>query len=195
MNNADQPIELLARQFTKIRGVGLKTARRYALSIIKMSSSEVDTFARTMVETKKNVKFCSLCGGFSTEDVCDLCKTRDKSVLCVVKDAKDILSMEKAKTFNGVYHALGGVLSPLDNIGPENLRIGELLSRLNDVKEVIIATNPDIEGEATALYIAKLIKPLGVKVTRIAQGLTIGSDLEYADEMTLSRALEDRREI
>ncbi|MEG1711234.1 MAG: recombination mediator RecR [Clostridia bacterium] len=191
-----QPLNALIGQFMKLAGVGNKTAQRYALSILKMTDIEVKDFVDTILSTKKAVKFCSVCGNFTQYDPCDICSTRDKSIICVVKDAKDVWSMEKVRDYNGVYHVLGGVLNPMENIGPNDIRIKELLRRIDDnVKEIIVATNPDVEGEATAMYLARMIKPLGVKVTRIAQGISVGSDLDYADEVTLTRALEDRREI
>lgn len=149
-----------------------------------------------MLDTKKNVKYCSVCGNFTEAgaDPCDICRKRDSSVICVVKDAKDVFALEKTGEYEGVYHILGGVLSPLDGIGPEQLRIKELLKRITpEVKEVIVATNPNVEGEATAMYLARILKPLGVKVTRPAQGVSVGSELEYADRATLVQALENRR--
>lgn len=161
-----------------------------------MSDEQVNEFARTLVDTKKSVHFCSICGNFTDSDPCKICRQRDASVICVVRDARDVVAMEKINEYKGVYHVLGGVLNPMENIGPEDLRIKQLLGRIDGkVKEVIIATNPTVEGEATAMYIARLIKPLGVKVTRLAQGVSAGSELEYTDQATLTRALENRREI
>ena len=150
-----------------------------------------------MLDCKRKVKYCKVCGNFTEEEVCDICKRRDKSVVCVVKEPKDVVALEKLHEFKGVYHVLHGVISPMDGIGPNEIRIKELLSRVNEggVQEVIMATNPDVEGEATAMYIAKLLKPLGVNVTRIAHGIPIGSELEYTDEVTLSRALSERKQI
>ncbi len=177
-------------------GVGNKTAQRYALSVLKMSDEDAEGFAKAITNAKKNVRFCRICGNFTEEDVCDICKSRSSEIICVVKDPKDVFAMERVRDYNGTYHVLGGVLNPLENVGPNDLRIKELLARLDgSVKEVIIATNPDVEGEATAAYLSRLIKPLGIKVSRIARGVSVGSDLEYADEVTLSRAMEDRREM
>ena len=197
MKNHIEPIARLIGAFQKLPGVGQKTAQRYALKVINMSDADVKEFAECLVNVKNKVKYCSVCGNFTESDPCDICKTRNGKTICVVKDPKDVLSIERIRDFDGVYHVLHGVLNPMEGVGPNDIRIKELVSRVgaNDVKEVIVATNPDVEGEATAMYIAKLLKPLGVKVTRIAQGISIGSDLEYADEVTLSRAIEDRREL
>lgn len=197
MKNHIEPIARLIGAFQKLPGVGQKTAQRYALKVVNMSDADVKEFAECLVNVKNKVKYCSVCGNFTESDPCDLCKTRNGKTICVVKDPKDVLSIERIRDFDGVYHVLHGVLNPMEGIGPNDIRIKELVSRVgaNDVNEVIVATNPDVEGEATAMYIAKLLKPLGVKVTRIAQGISIGSDLEYADEVTLSRAIEDRREL
>ena len=190
------PIARLVNQFSKLPSVGQKTAQRYAYKVLEMSDEQVNEFARTLVDTKKSVHFCSICGNFTDSDPCKICKQRDVSVICVVRDARDVVAMEKINEYKGVYHVLGGVLNPMENIGPEDLRIKQLLGRIDGkVKEVIIATNPTVEGEATAMYIARLIKPLGVKVTRLAQGVSAGSELEYTDQATLTRALENRREI
>lgn len=194
MNNIDSLMNLVA-QFTKLPGVGQKTAQRYAYSIVNMSKDDAKTFADSIMEVKEKVHYCSVCGNYTDGDVCDICKTRDKSVICVVKDPKDIDAFEKIKDYKGVYHVLHGTLSPLSGIGPNDIRIKELISRLDGVKEVIMATNPDVEGEATAMYIARLIKPLGIKVSRIASGVSMGSDIEYTDEVTLSRAMQDRKDI
>lgn len=197
MKNHIEPIARLIGAFQKLPGVGQKTAQRYALKVVNMSDADVKEFAECLVNVKNKVKYCSVCGNFTESDPCDLCKTRNGKTICVVKDPKDVLSIERIRDFDGVYHVLHGVLNPMEGVGPNDIRIKELVSRVgaNDVQEVIVATNPDVEGEATAMYIAKLLKPLGVKVTRIAQGISIGSDLEYADEITLSRAIEDRREL
>lgn len=189
-----QPLARLVAQFSKLPGVGAKTAQRYAYKLINMSEEEVEEFAQAMIETKKNVHYCSVCGNYTEDDVCDICKTRDRSIVCVVKEPKDIIAFEKIKDFGGVYHVLQGTLNPMQGIGVDDIRIKELMSRLVGVKEVIMATNPDIDGEATATYIARLIKPMGIKVTRLASGISMGSDIEYADEVTLSRALADRKE-
>ena len=184
----------LVAQFSKLPGVGAKTAQRYAYKLINMNEEEVEEFAKAIIETKRNVHYCSICGNYTEEDTCDICKTRDKSIICVVKEPKDIVAFEKIKDYNGVYHVLQGTLNPMQGIGVDDIRIKELMSRLVGVKEVIMATNPDIDGEATATYIARLIKPMGIKVTRLASGISMGSDIEYADEVTLSRALAERKE-
>lgn len=185
-------IAKLANKFTKLGGVGIKTAQRYAYKIVEMSEQEAAEFADAIVEVKRNVRYCAECGNFSETEVCDFCRSRDKSVICVVAQPKDIAAIEKAGVFYGVYHVLHGTISPLEGRGADDIRIKELLKRLNGVNEVIIATNPDVEGEATAVYIARLLKPMGIAVTRPAQGISMGSDIEYADEVTLSRALESR---
>ena len=197
MRNHIEPIARLIGAFQKLPGVGQKTAQRYALKVVNMSDADVQDFAQRLLDVKQKVKYCSVCGNFTDQDPCEICKTRDRSTICVVKDAKDVLSIERVRDYKGVYHVLHGVLNPMEGIGPNDIRIKELVQRVSQdsVKEVIVATNPDVEGEATAMYIAKLLKPLGIKVTRIAQGVSIGSDLEYADEVTLGRALEDRKEI
>lgn len=176
-------------------GVGQKTAQRYAYAVIGMNNEDAAEFSDAIREVKEKIKFCSVCGNFTEDDVCEICKTRDHSVICVVSEPKDILALERVAGRTFVYHVLGGTLNPLEGRGPDELRIKELLGRLDGVKEVIVATNPDVEGEATAVYLARLLKPMGVKVTRIAQGVSMGSEIEYADEVTLSRALESRTEI
>ena len=190
-----EPLQRLIASFTKLPGVGVKTATRYAYSIINMSKDEAIEFSDAIVDVKEKVHYCSVCGNYTDRDVCDICLSRDKSIICVVATPKDVVAFEKLKDFNGVYHVLHGTINPLQGIGANDIRIKELLGRLDGVKEVIMATSPDVEGEATAMYIARLIKPLGIKVTRLAHGIPIGSDIEYADENTLSRALLDRREI
>jgi len=192
------PIARLVNQFTKLPGVGQKTAQRYVYKILDMSPQQVKEFADTLLSTKNSVHFCKVCGNFTENEICKICDNdnRDKSIICVVKDAKEILAIEKINEFKGVYHVLGGLLNPIENVGPNDLRIKELLSRIDtSVKEVIIATSPTVEGEATAMYIARLIKPLGVKATRLAQGVSAGSELEYTDNATLSQAIENRLEI
>lgn len=197
MKDFIEPIARLIGAFQKLPGVGQKTAQRYALKVINMSESEVKDFADSLLYAKNNVKYCSVCGNYTDRDPCEICATRDKSVVCVVKDPKDVMAIERIRDYNGVYHVLHGVLSPMEGVGPNDIRLKELVARVgtDNVKEVIVATNPDVEGEATAMYIARLLKPLGVKVSRIAQGISIGSDLEYADEVTLSKAIENRREL
>ncbi|MCL2862160.1 MAG: recombination mediator RecR [Firmicutes bacterium] len=185
-------IKKLINKFRKLPGVGQKTAERYAFAVISMSDIEAEEFLNVIREVKDNVKFCIVCGNFTDVEVCDICSVRQSDIITVVAYPKDIAAIEKTH-LRTAYHVLHGVLSPLDGKGPDNLRIKELLERLyGDVSEVILATNPDVEGEATAMYIAKLIKPQGIKVTRLAQGISMGSDIEYADEATLSRALETR---
>ncbi len=196
MNVIIQPIARLINEFTKLPGVGTKTAQRFAYKIINMSDEEAKSFAESIMDAKQKVRYCSVCGNFSENDVCDICRERASDTICVVKEPKDVIALEKAHEFHGVYHVLHGTLNPLEGIGPDDIRIKELLKRLDgSVKEVIMATNPDVEGEATAMYIAALIKPLGVKVTRLAHGIAVGTDLEYADVGSLSRALIDRREL
>ena len=190
-----EPLAKLIAEFTKFEGVGEKTAARYAYSILKRSDAEVEDLIEALRDVKQKVRFCKVCGNYTDGDVCDICKTRDKSVICVVKEPKDVQAFEKVKSYKGVYHVLHGVISPIEHVGPDDINIRGLLDRLDGVKEVIIATNPDVEGEATALYIARLIKRLGIKVTRIARGLPEGSVIEYADEMTLSTALRTRVEL
>ena len=187
-----ESIAKLINKFMRLGGVGLKTAQRYAYRIVEMPDAEAAEFAEAIYDVKKNVRYCSECGHFSESDVCEICSTRDRTVVCVVAQPKDVLAIEKSGAFTGVYHVLHGTISPLEGRTADDIRIKELLSRLNGVEEVIVATNPDVEGEATAMYIARLLKPLGVKVTRPAQGISMGSDIEYADEVTLSRAIETR---
>ncbi len=193
----DQVIENLIEQFRTLPGVGYKTAQRYAYSVIEGTTERAERFSCAIKEAKEKIGFCKVCGNFTDQEVCPICQKRNRQIVCVVKDPKDVLSMEKVKTYDGVYHVLFGTISPLEHRGPDQIRIKELLSRVqtDKVVEVIVATNPDVEGEATAMYIAKILSPLGVKVTRLAQGIAMGSDLEYADEVTLSKALEARREI
>ena len=196
MDTFIEPIGRLINQFTRLPGVGKKTAQRYAYRIIDMSAEEAAAFAQSILDCKKRVRYCTICGNFSEEDVCEICKNRDKSLICVVKEPKDVIAMEKLREYKGVYHVLHGVISPMDGIGPNDIRIKELLARIDDkVSEVIIATNPDVEGDATALYIARLLKPLGVKVTRLAHGIPIGGEIEYTDEVTLSRAFIERKQM
>ena len=190
-------IEKLIEEFAKLPGIGQKTAQRLALHILNLPEDEVKEFADALVKAKGTIKYCSVCGNFTDQDPCAICSNpnRDKSVICVLEQPKDVMTMEKVKEYNGLYHILHGNLSPMQGRGPQDIRIRELVARMKeDVKEVIIATNPNIEGEATAMYIAKILKPLDVKVTRIAAGVPVGGDLEYADEVTLSKALEGRKE-
>lgn len=187
-----EPLANLIAQLGKLPSVGEKTAARYAYHILNSSQEDADALIDAIQTVKREVHFCSICGNYTENDVCDICSSRDKKVICVVKEPRDIVALEKVKGFKGVYHVLGGVISPLEHIGPDDLRIRELIARLDGVEEVILATNPDVEGEATAMYLARLIKPLGIKCTRIARGLPEGSVIEYADESTLSRALSSR---
>lgn len=197
MSEFDEPIERLIEYFRSLPGVGKKTAQRYAFYIIENNRDKAENFAKAIVEVKDKVKLCAECGNYSSSEICPICKRRNQKIVCVVQEPKDIVSMEKVKSFDGVYHVLFGCINPLENKGPNDIRIKELLSRVtkNDVQEVIMATNPDVEGEATAMYIAKILKPMGVKVTRLAQGISIGSDIEFADEVTLEKALRARQEI
>ena len=192
-----EPIGRLMNEFSKLPGVGGKTAQRYAYRVIDMSESEAKAFADAILAAKRKVRFCKLCGNFTEEEVCSLCRTRDKSVICVVKEPKDVIALEKIREYKGAYHVLHGVLDPMNGKSPDDIRVGELLSRIKEggVKEVIMATDTDVTGEATAMYVANLLKPLGITVTRIARGVPIGSELEYADEVTLSRALLERKEM
>lgn len=185
----------LVNKFTKLPGVGAKTAQRYAYGVLDMSDADAEDFCAAIMEVKRTVRYCSVCGNLTDKEVCDICERRDRSVICVVAYPKDVLALERAAGFTGVYHVLHGTLNPLEGRGANDIRIKELLARLDGVTEVIMATNPDVEGEATAMYIAKLLKPLGITVTRIAQGISMGSDIEYADEVTLSKALDARTEI
>lgn len=190
-----EPLARLIAQLSKLPSVGEKTAARYAYAILNSPEEEVNELVDAIRDVKQNVHFCKICGNYTENEICDICQTRKPSVICVVKEPKDIVALEKVKDFKGVYHVLGGVISPIEHIGPNDIRIKELLARLDGVEEVILATNPDVEGEATAMYIARLIKPMGIKVTRIARGLPEGSVIEYADESTLSRALSSRIEL
>lgn len=192
-------IEKLVEAFEKLPSIGHKTAVRLAFHMLDSSNEETQEFVKSIQDAKKNLKYCSKCYNISDTDPCPICGNpkRDESVICVVEDVKDIVAMEKTHEFKGVYHVLHGSISPMNGIGPDDIKLKELLSRLNPeiVKEIILATNPRVEGEATAMYISKLVKPLGIKVTRIAHGIPVGGDLEYTDEVTLTKALEGRREI
>lgn len=190
-----EPIEKLIASFTKLPGVGRKTAERYAYAIINMDNAAVEEFAVALTDAKEKIHYCSVCGSYTDSDVCDLCKSRDTSIICVVKDPRDVKSFEKLKEFKGVYHVLHGTINPMLGIGVNDIKVKELLARLDGVSEVIMALNPDVEGETTAMYISRLIKPLGIKVTKLAHGIPIGADIEYTDENTLGQALADRREI
>lgn len=191
-----EPIEKLIRQFCKLPGVGAKTAQRYALTVLAMSDEEAHEFAAAVTEAKDNVKVCSVCGNYTDTDPCHICSTRDGSTICVVQEAKDVIAIERLGEYKGVYHVLGGVLNPLKGVGRDDIRLAELFKRLNgNVREVILATDTSAEGEATATYIGRFVKQLGIKVTRLAQGISVGSELQYADEVTLSRAFLNRKEM
>ena len=192
-----EPIGRLINEFSKLPGVGKKSAQRYAYKVINMTESEAQEFAAAILNVKKKVKYCKVCGNFTEEDECDICKQRDGRGICVVKEPKDVIALEKLHEYKGVYHVLHGVINPMEGVGPNDIRIRELLARIGagGVDEVILATNPDVEGDATAMYIAKLVKPLGVKVTRLSRGIPIGSEIEYTDDVTLSRAFVERKEM
>lgn len=190
-----ESIAKLCEAFSALPGVGAKTAQRYAYAVIDWSNEQAQAFIDAVKTVKASVKKCVRCGNFTDKEVCDICAHRDSSIICVVAQPKDVLAMEKVMGYKGVYHVLGGTISPIEGRNPDDIDIKGLLKRLDGVKEVIMATNPDVEGEATAIYIARLLKPLGVKVTRIAQGISMGSEVEYADEVTLTRALESRTEL
>lgn len=192
-----EPIGRLVNEFSKLPGVGKKTAQRYAYKIIDMNEAEARAFAEAILGVKKKVRYCKICGNFTEEETCGICRVRDKSVICVVKEPKDVSAIEKLREFKGVYHVLHGVIDPLSGVGPNDIRIRELLARIQEggVKEVIVATNPDVSGDATAMYIAKLVKPLDVTVSRLAHGIPIGSEIEYTDEVTLARAFVERNQL
>lgn len=193
------PLQNLVDQFRRLPGIGGKTAVRLAFAVMEFSEEEAGAFAAAIVSAKQDIHLCPCCCNISTDSLCPVCAddARDRSTVCVVEDAKAVLAMERVHDYRGVYHVLGGALSPMNGVGPERLHIRELLARLGDdtVKEVIVATNPTVEGEATAMYLSKILKPLGVTISRLAYGIPVGGDLEYADEVTLHRALEGRRPI
>lgn len=192
-----EPIGRLINEFSRLPGVGKKTAQRYAYKIVDMSEMEARAFADAIINVKQKVRYCKICGNFTEGDVCEICKRRDPSVICVVKEPRDASAIEKLHEFKGVYHVLHGVIDPMEGVGPNDIRIRELLARIQEgnVKEVIIATNPDVSGDATAMYIARLVNPLGVKVTRLAHGIPVGSEIEFTDDVTLSRAFAERNAI
>ena len=197
MNEIDS-MERLVNEFSKLPSVGKKTAQRYAYFLLTMDESEVKDFADAMINAKEKIHYCRVCANFTDKDVCDICaKEKKDPIICVVKEPKDVTALEKVREFNGSYHVLHGVINPLEGKGPNDINIRSLLSRVMEekIQEVIVATNPDVEGEATAIYIANILKPLGVKVSRIAQGIAMGSELEYTDAVTLSKALSSRREM
>jgi recombination protein RecR len=193
------PIAKLIEELTRLPGIGPKTAQRLAFHILSLPTETVQSLAGALVEAKARTVYCSVCQNISDRDPCPLCRStdRDQTTICVVQEPRDVVAMERTREYHGLYHVLHGAISPLEGIGPEDIKIRELLARTGSgtVKEVILATNPNIEGEATAMYLARLLKPLGIRVTRIARGLLVGGDLEYADEVTLTKALEGRREI
>ena len=193
------PIANLIDQLSRLPGIGRKTAQRLAFYILEMEDLDAEKLSKSITNAKENIKLCSICCNLTDIDPCNICQshTRDKSIICVVEGAKDIIAMERSREYKGLYHVLHGIISPMDNVGPNDIKVKELLARLSDgeVREVILATNPTVEGEATALYLSKLIKPLNIMVTRIAHGIPVGGDLEYFDEVTLSKAMENRREI
>ncbi len=193
------PLQNLIEEFEKLPGIGSKTARRLAYYVVNLPKEKTDKFANAIIEAKTRLRYCSVCQNFSEEEKCSLCasETRDKSVICVVESPKDVLQMERTNEFKGLYHVLHGAISPMENIGPDDIKIKELMGRIatGGVKELIMATNPNLEGETTAMYISKLAKPFGVKVSRIASGIPVGGELEYADEVTLSKALSARFEL
>lgn len=192
-----QPLEKLIEQFRKLPGVGRKSAVRMAFSVIELSDDAVEGFANTIVNAKKQIRYCDVCHNLSVSEICPICSdvTRNHSLICVVEDAKAIMAFEKIRGFKGVYHVLGGVISPINGITPDKLNISDLIARVDndEVSEVIIATNPTVEGETTATYLSKVLKPTGVTVSRLAYGIPVGGDIEYADEVTLNRAIEGRR--
>ncbi|MGM9945877.1 MAG: recombination mediator RecR [Lysinibacillus sp.] len=194
-----EPISRLIDSFMKLPGIGPKTAARLAFFVLTMKEDTVSNFAKALIDAKRNLMYCSQCGHITDIDPCHICQDqqRDPSMICVVQDPKDVIAMEKMRDYNGLYHVLHGAISPMDGVGPEDINVASLLTRLHDerVQELILATNPTIEGEATAMYISRLVKPSGIRTTRIAHGLPVGGDLEYADEVTLSKALEGRREL
>lgn len=199
MRHYAKPLSNLISQLSKLPGIGGKTAQRLAFYILSMDEKEAIAIADAIVDGKRSMKYCSVCGNLTDDDPCGICKdpARDRKVVCVVENARDLAAMERIKEYNGLYHVLNGAISPMEGIGPEDINLKTLIIRLreSDIDEVILATNPNIEGEATAMYIARLIKPSGIKTTRIAHGIPIGGDLEYTDEITLSKAIEGRREL
>lgn len=197
MKYSSEAVERAIQELSRLPGIGRKTAQRLVFYLLKQPEAQVQQLAEALTELKKKVIHCSICFNITESDPCSICtgSKRDRSMICVVEEANDVLALEKTGGYNGLYHVLGGSLSPLDGIGPDDLRIKELLSRIDEtVKEVILATNPDTEGEATALYLARILKPMNVRVSRIARGIPVGADLEYADEITLTRAIEGRRD-
>lgn len=199
MRQYPRPLGKLINELSKLPGIGGKTAQRLAFHILSMEDREAEGLANSILEAKQTMKYCSVCGNLTDHDPCSICEdqTRRQDVICVVESPRDVMAMERIKEFDGLYHVLHGAISPMDGVGPEDINLKQLIVRLqnSDVKEIILATNPNIEGEATAMYIARLIKPSGIKVSRIANGIPVGGDLEYADEVTLLKAMEGRREL
>ncbi len=199
MSDYAEPIERLIEEFRKLPGIGTKTAQRLAYSVLRRPREDAERLSRAILEVREKISYCSRCNNFSDRDPCAYCSSpsRTAETICVVEEPNDILSIERTREFHGQYHVLHGVLSPINGIGPEDLKLKNLLERLREgnVREIIIATNPNVEGEATAVYLSRLLKPIGVKVSRIALGVPVGSDLEFADEVTMSKALEHRHEI
>ena len=199
MRQYPKPLAKLIGEFAKLPGIGYKTAQRLAFHILSLDDAEAQALADSITEAKREMKYCSICGNLTDQDPCAICsdQSRRTDVICVVESPKDVAAMERIREFNGQYHVLNCVISPMEGVGPEDINLRSMIKRLqnSDVRELIIATNPNIEGEATAMYIARLIKPAGIKVTRIAHGLPVGGDLEYADEVTLLKAMEGRREL
>lgn len=196
--NQIESLDRLINELSKLPAVGKKTAQRYAYFLLSMNESDVRDFADAIVTAKESVHYCKICANFTDKEICDICSRPDKEpIICVVKEPKDVTALEKVRDFKGSYHVLHGVINPLENKGPNDINLRSLLDRVNNehIQEVIVATNPDVEGEATAMYIANLLKPFGVKVTRIAQGISMGSELEYTDAVTLSKAMNSRREM
>lgn len=192
-----ESLDRLTNEFSKLPGVGKKTAGRYAYFIVTGSKENAEGFARAILDAKNSVQFCKNCGNFADSELCPICKTRDEQTICVVKEPKDVMAIEKAHSYGGSYHVLHGTINPLANVAPKDIKITELIERISrgNTKEVILATSPDVEGEATAMYIASLVKPYGVRVSRIAQGLSAGTQLEFADEVTLTKAIRERRTL
>jgi recombination protein RecR len=192
-----EPVGRLIQQFAKMPGIGPKSAQRLAFYVLQAPNEEIKELSEALKETKAKVRYCTKCFNISVDDPCEICRDekRDQNKICVVASPQDLIAIEKTREYNGLYHVLGGVISPLDGIGPENLRIKELLKRLDGVEEIILALNPTVEGEATVIYLTRLLKPLSIKVSRIAYGLPVGSDMDYADEVTLTKAFEGRREV
>ena len=199
MRTVPAALERLSEQFARLPGIGSKTAQRLAFQVLSMPQEQAQEFADAILDAKRSIHTCPVCQNLTDEEMCPICadETRDHSTICVVAEPRDVIAMERSREYTGVYHVLHGVISPLNHVGPDDIRIRELLARLQDgsVQEVIMATNPDTEGEATAMYLSRLLRPIGVKVTRLAYGIPVGSQLEYADEVTLLRALEGRREM